>query len=206
MMRRKLSVCFLSLMLCSLYASLVAAQGPELPENLARRQESAGTKGDDGSSWLLYGRTYKAWRFSSLTQIDQGNVKNLRVAWKLDTGLFDAFKASPVVVDGVMYVSTPWNQVYALNAATGERYWHYPYANPSSLRLCCGAVNRGVAVGSGTVVMANLDATLVGLDAQTGRQVWKTVMADYPPGYSATIAPRSSGKRSSASKTATATR
>lgn len=171
------------------------AAAPPLPADIAARQLQAGTSGDDGADWLLYGRNHKAWRFSPLTQIDAGNVGRLQVAWQLPTGLYDAFEASPIVVDGTMYFSTPWNHVYAVDAATGKVHWHYVQPLPASLPLCCGAVNRGVAVGRGKVVFASLDARLVALDAATGDKVWETEMADSRQGYSATVAPQVAGGR-----------
>lgn len=194
-MTRKTLICLFCAMTALIYTGVSAAEAPVLRKNLTEMQRNAGMKGDDGSNWLLYGRSYKAWRFSPLDRINKENVRGLKLAWKLETGLYDAFEASPIVVDGVMYLSTPWNHVYALNAVTGEQYWHYTYALPGDLNLCCGAVNRGVAVGSDKVVLANLDATLVGLNARTGKQLWKTDMADYGRGYSATLAPQIIGKK-----------
>lgn len=194
-MGRKGLICLFSITIVLMTAGMAAAEAPALPKNLALQQRDAGLKGDDGSDWLLYGRNYSAWRFSPLTEIDKENVKDLKLAWKLETGLFDAFESSPIVADGAMYFSTPWNHVYAVNAVTGKQYWHYTYNLPSDLNLCCGAVNRGVAIGSDKVVIANLDATLIGLDSRTGRPVWKTVMADFTQGYSATLAPQIIGKK-----------
>ncbi len=170
--------------------ALVMAKAPPLPENIAERQLQAGGQQDDGSDWLLYGRNYKAWRFSPLTQVTPENVSRLRIAWQLPTGLHDAFEASPIVVDGTMYFTTPWNHVYAVDAATGEVYWHYVQQLAEDIPLCCGAVNRGAAVGGGKVVFASLDARLVALDAVSGEKVWESVMADIEKGYSATIAPQ----------------
>ncbi|HOD69445.1 MAG TPA: PQQ-dependent dehydrogenase, methanol/ethanol family [Deltaproteobacteria bacterium] len=175
--------------------SLHGADSPGLPLDLADRQQRVGMEGDDGSDWLLYGRNYNAWRFSPLTWINKENVGNLELAWMMETGLHDAFECSPIVVDGVMYVSTPWNHVFALDAAMGAQYWHFAYGLPPDLNLCCGAVNRGVAVGSDKVVFATLDAHLMALDARTGEIAWKVQMADYRQGYSATLAPQVIGNK-----------
>ncbi len=172
------------------------AQAPDLPADLSERQLRAGEADDDGADWPLYGRSYRAWRFSPLEQISKENVQRLRPVWTLSTGLHDAFEASPIVVDGVMYFSTPWNHLYAVNAATGDIYWHFVWRteNPS-LPLCCGAVNRGVGVGDGKVIMATLDAHLVALDARSGKLVWDTVLADPAQGYSETMAPQIIGEK-----------
>ncbi len=174
---------------------LGAAEAPPLPRDLDAGQYQAGGDRDTGEDWLLYGRNHKAWRFSPLTRIDKGNVKELNPVWTLGTGLYDAFETSPVVAGGVMYFTTPWNHVFAVNAATGERYWRYAYPLPHGLSLCCGAVNHGAGIGSGKVVFAALDASLAALDAKTGRPVWRTVMADYRQGYSAAQAPQIIGKK-----------
>ncbi len=168
------------------------AQAPALPEDLAERQLKAEAADKD---WLLYGGNYKAWRYSTLDQINKDNVRGLRPAWTLETGLHDAFECSPIVVDGVMYVTTPWNHVYAIDARTGSVYWHYAYPVERSLPLCCGAVNRGPAVGHGCVYFASLDCHLVALDAKTGEQIWDTEVADKNQGYSLTVAPQIIGQK-----------
>lgn len=194
-MKNSVWICLLSSVMLLLCSDLRAQEAPPLPTDLADRQQRVGMRGDDGSDWLLYGRNYNAWRYSPLTRITRENVKDLKPVWTMETGLHDAFECSPVVVGGTMYISTPWNHVFALNAATGEQYWHFVHPLPPSMSLCCGAVNRGVAVGSDKVVMATLDAHLLALDARTGRLVWKTAMADYREGYSATLAPQVIGNK-----------
>lgn len=187
-------LCIVATAACMLFFPVkMRAEAPPLPEDLAERQRAAGQAGDDGANWLLYGRNYQAWRFSPLTQITPENVDQLQIAWQLPTGLHDAFEASPIVVDGIMYFTTPWNHVYAVDAATGKVLWHHVQELAPNIPLCCGAVNRGAAVGKGKVVFASLDARLVALDAATGNKVWETVMADIGQGYSATIAPQVAG-------------
>lgn len=168
------------------------AQAPPLPRDLERRQLNPGQFQGD---WTLYGNNYKAWRYSPLQQINKSNLAKLRPAWTLNTGLHDGFEATPIVIDGVMYFTTPWNHVFAVNAATGKEYWRTVYKLPDNLPLCCGAVNRGAAVGAGKVVFASLNAHLVALDATNGKIVWDTEMADYKQGYSATIAPQVIGNK-----------
>ncbi len=147
----------------------------------------------DKQNWLLHGRDYSNQRYSPLNQIDTSNVGQLAPAAIVQTGMVASFETTPVVVDGVMYVSTPMvdnkMQVMALDAATGERYWTTTYDVATS-KLCCGPVNRGVAVGYGTVYLATVDANLLALDAKTGEKKWETQIADPQAGFSETMAPQ----------------
>ena len=115
--------------------------------------------------------------------IDARNVGDLKLAWKYNTGIVNAFEASPAVVNGTMYVSTPLNHVVALEAATGKKRWEYAHQYGGVTVHCCGPVNRGVAVYGDRVYMGTLDAQLVALDAQTGKPVWKIRVADNSKGY-----------------------
>lgn len=184
----------LMLAACLLAAPLTGAgaQAPALPGDLDQRQLNADK---DPDNWLLYGRNYQAWRYSPLTQITRDNVGQLQTAWTLNTGMHEGFEATPIVVDGVMYFSTPWNHILAVDAATGKQHWRYAYRMTKHPVLCCDAVNRGVAVGAGKVVMATLDAHVVAVDAQTGSELWRTEMADAAQGYSATMAPQVIGNK-----------
>jgi alcohol dehydrogenase (cytochrome c) len=124
-------------------------------------------------------------------------VRNLRPAWSFQAGVIGliatpasyAFEAAPIVVDGVMYVSGFDGYVWALDAATGRLFWQYRHAVPLDVPLCCGNVNRGVAVANGRVYYASPNAHLLALDASTGRPVWEKVFADIRAGESATMAP-----------------
>jgi glucose dehydrogenase len=126
----------------------------------------------DSTQWPSYGRDYSNQRFSPLTQISASNVSRLQLAWRYKTGIPHSFEASPVVIDGTMYVSTPLNHVVALDAATGAKKWEYAHEFDATVH-CCGPVNRGVAVYDGRVYMGTLDAKLVALDAASGRKVWE---------------------------------
>ncbi len=161
-------------------------EAPAIPDSVSDMQLRAphGTE-----NWLMYGGNFKAWRYSALSQISKSNVKSLKLAWKLETGNHDAFEASPLVINGVMYFTTPWNHVYAVNAKNGEVYWRYVHILPKSLPLCCGAVNRGVAVADGKVFFGTLDAQVVALDARTGKKAWQKECASKEDGYSFTVAP-----------------
>lgn len=143
----------------------------------------------DPSAWLMYGGNYESWRFSPLKDINRQNVRKIRVAWMFQTGLPGQLEASPIVADGVLYLSTSYNHVYALDAATGDPVWKYDHPLPDDLRACCGPVNRGVAIADDRVFMATLDARLVALDRKTGKVVWTAVLDKYADGYSSTGAP-----------------
>jgi alcohol dehydrogenase (cytochrome c) len=117
-------------------------------------------------------------------------VARLKPAWVYrHTGERYRFEASPIVVDGVMYITEPPSNVTALDTKTGRPIWKYSRPYPKDLRLCCGQVNRGVAVLDDLVFIWTIDAHLVALDAKTGKQVWDTLVADYKIGYSITVAP-----------------
>lgn len=143
----------------------------------------------DTSGWYHYGGNYENWRFSPLDQIDRTNVAKLAPAWIFQTGIAGQMANSPIVADGMLYVTSAYNHVWALNARTGDPLWHYEYALPADIRLCCGPANRGVAIQGNYVFMATLDAHLVALDRRNGDVVWDTAIDDYKKGFSATGAP-----------------
>src|SRR4051812_321060 len=107
----------------------------------------------DPKQWLLYGGDYTNQRFSPIKELSPANVANLQVAWIFPTGTLGQFEVSPVVYDGIMYVTSSYNRIFALNAATGELYWRYDRKLPDDTRLCCGPVNRGVGIKGDTVMM-----------------------------------------------------
>lgn len=143
----------------------------------------------DGNNFLHANGNYAQTRYYPANQINTENVKNLRAAWIFQTEIVDSLETSPIVVDGVMYVTTSFNHVYALNARTGEQIWHHKHKMGPITTYCCGPNNRGVAVSGDKVFMGTLDAKLVALDAKTGKQIWETVIADAELGYSETMAP-----------------
>jgi alcohol dehydrogenase (cytochrome c) len=140
-------------------------------------------------NWLTYSRNYTGQRYSPLDQIHPGNVSKLRIAWMRQVDETDAFETSPIVVDGTLFVTEPPNAVEALDAATGRALWRYEKQIPKDLRLCCGRVNRGLAILGSVVYYASIDAHLIALDARTGNLRWDVTMADYKVGYSSTGAP-----------------
>ncbi|MDQ5830433.1 MAG: PQQ-binding-like beta-propeller repeat protein, partial [Actinomycetota bacterium] len=131
-------------------------------------------------NWLTYYGDYDGKRYSLLDQINKDNVKKLTPAWVFQFGSQGlhagpstyAFEAAPIIVDGVMYCSGWDGLLWAIDAKTGNLLWQYKHAIPFDVSLCCGNVNRGVAVGHGKVFMATLNAHVVAIDAETGEKVW----------------------------------
>ena len=141
------------------------------------------------NNWLTYSGQYTGQRYSRLDQIDSQNVAQLKVKWVRQFPIVELFESSPLVVDGVMYVTLPENKLLALDARTGLKYWEYSYDLPNELALCCGKINRGVAALDTTVYMGTLDAHLVAVDSKSGNEIWRTRVGDGPGGYSITGAP-----------------
>jgi alcohol dehydrogenase (cytochrome c) len=155
-----------------------------------------------GNEWLTYGGNLFNQRYSSLNQITPANVTQLKGAWTYHTGSSSdatSFESSPIVSGGIMYLTGPQSQVYALDARTGSELWKYVpdyggtqiagVSGVPALPLCCGQVNRGVAIGDGRVYVAQLDAKITALDAKTGAQLWMVADDDPRAGYSETMAP-----------------
>jgi alcohol dehydrogenase (cytochrome c) len=140
-------------------------------------------------NWLTYSGGYASNRYSPLTQITPANVRNLEQKWVLQASVVGTWQATPLVVDGVMYVTQRLNDVVALNAQSGRPYWQYRYNPPADQRTCCGSNNRGVAVSGDLVYMGTLDAHLVAIDAKTGKKRWEVEVGDYNVAYSITMAP-----------------
>ena len=141
------------------------------------------------SNFLLTNGNYAQTRFYPAKQIDRDNVKNLHVAWIFQTDVKESLETSPIVVDGVMYVTTSFSHVYALDAKTGVQLWHYNHKMGPITTYCCGPNNRGVQVLGDIVYLATLDAKLVALKAKTGEVAWQSDIADPEAGYSETMAP-----------------
>ena len=145
---------------------------------------------DDTSGWLMYGGNYGNWRYSPLTDINKKNVDEIVPVWLFQTGVPGAqFANSPIVVDGVMYVSAAFNNLWALDAKTGTILWHYEHDGAQDVALCCGAGNRGVAIKDDLIYMATLDAKLIAFERATGEIRWSAELEDYKKGYSATSSP-----------------
>ena len=169
-----------------------AAARPVVEVEMRRIVETDKTPGQ----WLTYAGNYSGHRHSVLSQLTRNNVQNLRLAWVAQLRQVDReLEVSPIVADGVMFVSESRDGVVALDAKTGEVIWTYRRPVPDGLPLCCGMPNRGVAVLGQTIFVATIDSFLVALDANTGKQRWIVKVADYRDGYTMTGAPLALGDR-----------
>jgi alcohol dehydrogenase (cytochrome c) len=169
------------------------------PVGSVAEKDLLGAAGNTGN-WLMYGRTYDAQRHSPLNQVNKKNVNRLIPVWTFQTGVLDGFECTPLIIDGIMYITTPWNHAYAIDCKTGSQIWHYEKSLPQNLALCCDAVNRGFAAWGENLYMTTLDAHLVCLDRNTGKEIWDTevtisdeagkeIKEIYKLAYSATVAP-----------------
>jgi alcohol dehydrogenase (cytochrome c) len=168
-----------------LLAGGLTAQSPtSLPITYERLLKATQEPGN----WLTYSGDYRSHHYSTLDQITTENVHRLRAKW-----IYQMHKSkvetTPIVVDGVMYVTRPPSDVIALDAETGRALWTFEYRLPSRVYTCCGEVNRGLAMLGRTLFLTTLDARLIALDADTGRVVWKKELADPALNYTATGAP-----------------
>lgn len=152
-------------------------------------QEELSNAAKDTKQFLHTNGNYDQTRYFLGKQINTGNVAKLRPAWIFQMDVKESLETTPIIVGDVMYVTTSFDHVYALNAKTGEQYWHYKHKMGPITTYCCGPNNRGVAVYDDKVYLATLDAKLVALDAKTGSLVWETEIADPEDGYSETMAP-----------------
>jgi alcohol dehydrogenase (cytochrome c) len=143
---------------------------------------------DEPGNWLMYGGDYRSHHFSSLKEITAENVHRLRVKWIYQMHQ-QKVETTPIVVDGVMYVTRPPSDVIALDAATGRALWSFEHTLSGTVYTCCGEVNRGLAILGHTLFLTTLDARLIALDARSGRVLWKKEIADPSLNYTATGAP-----------------
>jgi len=172
---------------------LLAGCGParEVDDAMLRAADA------DTANWLTHGRTYQEQRHSPLRQINDTSVARLGLAWSVDLQSLHGLEATPVVRDGVMYVTSAWSVVYAVDARTGAVRWRHDPAVPKghSKYVCCGIVNRGVALYRGRVYVGTIDGRLIALDERTGKPVWTVQTTPKGAPYSITGAPRIAGGR-----------
>ena len=170
-----------------LHAQAPAAEGAPMftPVTWERLVNAA----DEPHNWLMYNGTLDSQRFSRLDRIDRGNVADLELKWAHHIPQLDRAETTPLVVDGVMFITESPSNVVAVDAATGRPFWRYDHPLPDDLRICCGRNNRGVAILDELLFMSTLDAHLVAIDARTGSLVWNREVADHRGGYSKTAAP-----------------
>jgi alcohol dehydrogenase (cytochrome c)/quinohemoprotein ethanol dehydrogenase len=143
--------------------------------------------------WVSYGRTYDEQRFSPLARIDVGNVGQLGLAWSYDLDTPHRVQEStPLVIDGVMYVTSAWSKLFALDARTGKELWRFDPKVPgeAGVKACCDVANRGAAAWNGKIFIGTLDGRLVAVDAATGKQVWEVMTVPTGQNYTITGAPR----------------
>ena len=145
--------------------------------------------GSQSDNWLHTNGNYAQTRFYPGKQINTGNVKKLRPKFTFQTEVLESMETAPIVVDGVMYMTTSYNHVYALDAVTGKEFWHYKHKMGPFTTFCCGPNNRGVAIEAGKLFMGTLDSRLVALDAKSGKLLWNIEIADPEKGYSETMSP-----------------
>ena len=145
-----------------------------------------------GEEWLSYGRTYDEQRYSPLDQINTGNVGELGLAWYADLDTARGQEATPLVIDGKIYVTTAWSKVKAFDATTGKPLWDYDPKVPgeTGVKACCDVVNRGLAAWGNMLFLGTLDGRLIALDRGTGREIWSKVTVDQDKSYTITGAPR----------------
>jgi quinohemoprotein ethanol dehydrogenase len=182
--------------------SLIAAcSKPKEPAAVAPAPAAAGQvdgariiAAENNAEWLSYGRTYSEQRFSPLNQINRDTVKTLGLAWyhEFDANSDRGMEATPLIVDGVIYTTTSWSRVHALDAKTGAVKWSYdPQVDGQKAKdACCDVVNRGVAIWNGKVFVGALDGRLIALDAATGKEAWSVQTTDTAWPYTITGAPR----------------
>ncbi len=166
-----------------LWLAVTASAWPQVTNSDLR--DAAKTPGN----WLTYSGDYAGTRHSALDEITPANVGKLQVKWVFQQPIREKFETTPLVVDGVMYLTLPPNDAYALDAETGVVLWEYKRGLPPKIIVCCGQVNRGLAVAGDRLFMATLDAKVIALDRKTGRLLWESEMIDYRLGYAATHAP-----------------
>ena len=183
-------------------STVVVVEEPLAEENTASEVAAGIAQIDDEriinaesepGNWLSYGRTYEEQRFSPLDQINRETVSRLGLAWYRDMKTKRALEATPIVVDGMMFVSSSWSRVYALDAVSGAELWAFDPKVPKQWgkRACCDVVNRGVAVYEGKVYVGTIDGRLIALDAASGEPVWEVdTLTDRSRFYTITGAPR----------------
>ena len=173
------------LWLCALSSLLLCAVDPRAQVSADRLAKAA----SEPQNWLTYSGSYMSQRHSALKQITTANAKNLELKWVFQAQSLQTFESTPLVVDGIMYVTQAPNDVVALDAKTGRVFWIYHYVLPQTLAVCCGQVNRGVAILGDTLFMGTLDAHLVAIDAKNGRKIWDTKVAENSLGYALAVSP-----------------
>jgi PQQ-dependent dehydrogenase (methanol/ethanol family) len=161
-----------------------------MPDRLPKvSQKMLDASGSDGKNWLHSNGNYSQTRYYPAQQINAKNVAKLRPAFVFQTAVVESMETAPIVVNGIMFLTTAFNHVYAVDAVTGQEYWHYKHKLGPVTTFCCGPNNKGVAIADDKLFMGTLDSKLVALDAKTGKLLWETQIGDPEKGYSETMAP-----------------
>ena len=183
-----LAACSLTVLLSSGAGVALAAGGAAAAVDSTRLDHAD----QDAGNWLTYGRTYSEQRYSPLARITADNVTQVGLAWFADLDSDRGQEATPIVIDGVMYVSTAWSMVKAYDAASGKLLWSYDPEVPRRLGVngCCDVVSRGVAAWNGKIFVATFDGRLIALDATSGKPAWSVLTVDPAKPYTITQAPR----------------
>jgi alcohol dehydrogenase (cytochrome c) len=166
-----------------------AAEPAKSHEVQSVSQQALNAALDDEKNWIHPNKDYTQTRYSKAAQINASNVGKLRPAFVFQTAVVESMETSPIVVDGVMFITTSYDHVYAVDAASGQELWHYKHPMGPTTTFCCGPNNRGVAVSGNKLFLGTLDAKLVALDSKSGNVVWTSDIADPDKGYSETMAP-----------------
>lgn len=171
-----------AMLLCLLLSSPTTASAQVSWERLLNADR-------EPQNWLTHSGTMRSQRYSTLSEITPANVNNLDLKWVFQARSFEKFEATPLVVDGVMYTVQAPNDIVALDAATGRVFWTYNHVPSPQARVCCGRVNRGVAIAGDTLFMGTIDARLIAVDAKNGKPLWNIEVARPEQGYAVTQAP-----------------
>src|SRR5262245_24866061 len=158
-------------------AAVVFLTGIVAARQTRRVDQNALKNAEKGTEWLTYGHGYSEQRYSTLKNIDTTNVSRLGLAWSFEVGDGGGpQEATPLFANGVLYGITNWSITFALDARTGKEIWRYdPKVTRGGVRLCCGVINRGVALYEGKVIVPVTDGRIVALDAATGKPLWSIV-------------------------------
>ena len=170
----------------TLLAASLAIAAPALAQVTFERLLGAAS---EPHNWLTYSGTYASQRYTTLDEIRPSNVADLELKWVFQAQSLESFETTPLVVDGVMYLTEAPNTALALDARTGRPFWRYQYNPSADARPCCGRVNRGLAMLGQTLFMTTIDAKLIAIDAVTGQPLWQKSVADPAAGYAMTLAP-----------------
>ena len=186
-------ILFVLLVAVAVSVQLTTAQETTQPEGLQNFSPVTWDRlvnaADEPHNWLMYSGTLDSQRYSRLDQVHNRNVAELELKWTHHIPHLNRAETTPLVVDGVMFITESPSNVTAVDATTGRPYWRYEHPLPDDLRVCCGQNNRGVAILDETLYMSTLDAHLVAIDARTGNVLWDAEVGDYESGYSKTAAP-----------------